>query len=378
MWLFWIVAGGLAAATAALVVARALGASRAAAAGIEDPTLPVYRRQLAEIDDLAARGLLGEGEQKAAHAEAGRRLLAAADGVGVREAPGGRTPSVIVLAGVGAAILVSLALYMVLGSPGDPDQPYRARLAAWRANPNRVGPAEMAAVLRVLVTERPKDPQAFEYLGRAQMQAGDSIAAAEAFRKAAALKPDSAELQVMLGEALLSANPDGPAPAEAVAALSRALELHPQDMPARYLLARMQITNGDKAAGEAAWKAIEAEIPASDPRRAMLEADMAQATGTPAPGSAVAGIDAKAAAAAAAGGGAAGADQAAFIKGMVARLAARLSAMPDDVDGWARLVRAYGVLGDGPAQAAALDRARRQFAGRPADLARIEAEARTR
>ena len=70
-----------------------------------------------------------------------------------------------------------------------------------------------------------------------------------------------------------------------------------------------------------------------------------------------------------------GADQAAFIKSMVARLAARLQTMPDDVDGWARLVRAYRVLGDKPALEAARTKARKQFAGRPADLARIEAEA---
>ena len=42
----------------------------------------------------------------------------------------------------------------------------------------------------------------------------------------------------------------------------------------------------------------------------------------------------------------------------------------------ARLVRAYRVLGDQAAQTRALERARKLFAGRPQDLARIEAEAR--
>ena len=87
MWLFWIVAGALAAATAAVVVAR----PRCAAAKVrrrgqvEDPTLPVYRRQLAEIDDLASRGLLGQDEQRAAHADAGAgRLSPGRRGLGQR------------------------------------------------------------------------------------------------------------------------------------------------------------------------------------------------------------------------------------------------------------------------------------------------------
>jgi cytochrome c-type biogenesis protein CcmH len=76
------------------------------------------------------------------------------------------------------------------------------------------------------------------------------------------------------------------------------------------------------------------------------------------------------------GGEPAAGGQQAFIHAMVDRLAARLQASPDDPDGWVRLVRSYGVLKDGAAQAKALARARTIFAGRPDVLARIEAEAR--
>ena len=73
---FWVVAGVLAAAAAGLVLFRAAGAAHETTV---DPTPLVYRRQLAEIDELAERGLIGETERKSAHAEAARRLLAAAD-----------------------------------------------------------------------------------------------------------------------------------------------------------------------------------------------------------------------------------------------------------------------------------------------------------
>ena len=65
MFAFWIAAAVLSAAAAGLVLARG---KRAAAPG-EDPALAVHRRQLAEIDDLAERGLLAEGELKAARAK---------------------------------------------------------------------------------------------------------------------------------------------------------------------------------------------------------------------------------------------------------------------------------------------------------------------
>ena len=77
MILFWILAALVSGAAALLVLSRAARAEKGASPS--DPTLDVYRRQLAEIDDLAERGLLGEEERKAARAEAGRRLLGAAE-----------------------------------------------------------------------------------------------------------------------------------------------------------------------------------------------------------------------------------------------------------------------------------------------------------
>lgn len=363
VWLFWIVAGGLTAAAAALVAVRA-GAAAGGADGSDDPALGVYRRQLAELDDLKGRGLLGVEEHRAAFAEAGRRLLSESERVGAAEVPGGRTSAGLVLGGVGAATLAALALYLLIGSPGFSDQPYAARLTGWRSgDPTRLKPAEVAAVLRELAAERPGDPQAQEFLGRAELGAGDPIAAAQAFQKAVRASPDRAELHVRLGEALVAAAGDGPTPPEAQDAFRRAIALDPGNLPARYMLARAQVADGDRAAGLAALRSLEAELPAGDPRRALVSGDIAQASGVPS------GPEAEAVLAAGK------AEQATFIQAMVTRLAARLEANPDDVDGWARMVRAYKVLGDATAGRRALEQARKQFAGRPADLARIEAEA---
>jgi cytochrome c-type biogenesis protein CcmH len=61
-----------------------------------------------------------------------------------------------------------------------------------------------------------------------------------------------------------------------------------------------------------------------------------------------------------------------MIRGMVARLADRLHANGDDVDGWLRLVRAYIVLGDRDKAKGAADDARRALTSRPDDVKRID------
>src|SRR5690606_10005759 len=175
-----------------------------AASGGEDPTLVVYRRQLGEIDDLAARGLIAEDDRRIAHAEAGRRLLGAADAPAQAwtSGPAGRRPALIAAA---AAPLLAAAIYLVVGAPGFGDQPFAKRLDAWRrADPVDLAPAEMAAVLRAVAGERPNDPEAFRYLALAEGASGETAAAVRALRRAIELRPGDAALWGMLGEAMLA------------------------------------------------------------------------------------------------------------------------------------------------------------------------------
>ncbi len=368
MWVFWILAGALAAAAALAVVVSAASASRAASRPSEDPKLAVYRRQLAELDAQAERGLLGPAELQAARAEASRRLLAAADSRHAPEQPGGRSARLIVTLGVAGAAVTALALYLMLGSPGLGDQPYRTRLQAWRsADPSTLDPVRMAAVLRDIAAERPRDAEVFGYLGRAEYAAGDAYAASRAFQRAAALAPRNAGLQAALGQALV-ADADGAVTPQAQSAFQQALALDPADDAARYYLGKAEIAGGNLQAGLARWRALAQSLGPADPHQAQLLAEIDRASGRPAAAAAAPG---SAAPPSAMGGG-----QMAFIRAMVATQAAALQAHPDDADGWARLVRSYGVLGDKPSQDRALAAAHRQFAARPALLARIEAEAR--
>jgi cytochrome c-type biogenesis protein CcmH len=247
------------------------------------------------------------------------------------------------------------------------DEPYQARLAAWRSvDPSTLGAPQMAALLRSIAQQKPGDPKVYDYLGRAELAAGDNVAAAQAFRKAIRLAPRRADLQAMLGEAL-SMDAGGVPPPEAQRAFQQALALEPTNAAARYYLGRADIAAGQVAQGLTIWRSLAAELPTGDDHRAALLAEIDAvdrhtegARAPPETQSAAASEQIPPA-------------QLSFIRAMVAKQAADLDAHPDDPEGWARLVRSYGVLGDRADQARALAKAQRLFAGRPDALALIQA-----
>ncbi len=378
MWVFWIVTGLLAAAAAALVIARAGSVARRAQSSVEDPALSVYRRQLAELDGQATEGLLGAEELRAARTEAGRRLLRTADARVAPERVGGRGSRLAVVLASVATAGAALGCYLLLGAPGLKDQPYATRLAGWRrADPGTLDPTRMAAVLREIAKSRPHDPQVFDYLGRAEMAAGDGFDAGRAFATAVTLDPGRAGLWAAEGDALVM-DAQGKVTPQAAAAFQQAVKLDPRNAPARYYLGRAQVAAGDTTAGLADWRALLADLPLDDPRRMALLSEISHVQGGGVLGATSSDDGAGAAGTPFAGSPAADValgPQAAFIHAMVDRQAAELRANPDNPEGWKRLVRSYGVLGDRGAQQKALIQARRLFAGRPLVLAPIEAEA---
>jgi cytochrome c-type biogenesis protein CcmH len=353
MIVFWVAAALLSVAVAILIVLRAARASDHIPA--EDPTLGVYRRQLSEIDDLADRGLLAQTERRSARTEAARRLLAAADAPAPKSDGGRNRLAVIALAG--AAPLIALAIYLVVGSPQTPDQPFAARLRAWRAAPDNLDPDRMAAVLQQVAAEHPRDPEPLVYLSHADLAAGDLVGAEAAARKAIGLQPGSAALWGALGEILTEkAGRDGDP--EAVSAFQHAAALDPKLPGPRYYLARAQMANGDVQGGLKAWRALATDLPASDPRRGVLAAQVAAVEKKGFLPSAQAATPQV--------------DQQAMIGAMVARLAAQLAMQPDNPQGWGRLIRSYTILGDEPKRQAALGRAQALFKDHPEAWKQVE------
>jgi cytochrome c-type biogenesis protein CcmH len=390
---FSIAAVLLSALAAVLILQRASVAARRQDA---DPTLALYRRQLNEIDDLAERGLLAEGELKAARAEAARRLLGAA-----REAKGeaaeaatadttqprvSRPLRLVVLAGAVAAPALAAALYVTLGKPGLPDQPFAARMKAWTQQDLRsLRPDEVAALLQQAIAKDPnKSAEPLTLLADMQLQSGNAPAAEASIRKAIRLQPDDDGLWSSLGN-LLVLEGNGSETPSAQQAFRQALKLNPKNPAARYNLGRARIAGGDLNGGLADWRALAADLPPD--QRQQLEPEIEatakaghlaappKAQAEPQQQQAEAGGGAEALAGALTGqapAGAPGAGGAPDPRQMVAQLAARLEQNPNDLPGWARLIRSYAVLGDADKMKQAQVRARQIFKGQPEALKSID------
>jgi cytochrome c-type biogenesis protein CcmH len=341
---FWAAAGVFSAVAAIIVLYRA----SQAAALVEpvDGTSVLYRRQLAELDELAERGLLGDAERASAQAEAGRRLLNATDhpDAAWTAGMGRRAPLTIAVI---ATPLLALAIYLGVGAPGMSDQPFAGRLARWRnANPQSLAAPEMAAVLNQMTKERPTDPDGFRFLALAENASQNPPGAVRALRRAVKVAPERGDLWEMLGEALVL-QAGGDVDNDARDAFAEALKRDPANIGAQFYLGRAEITDGDRAKGLAIWRRLLASMPAGEPRRSVLQSAIAEAEALPPAGPALLG------------------DQLPAVRGMVAGLAARLKEHPDDPAGWVQLVKAYSVLGDVGQRDAALKEGRVRYASRP-------------
>jgi cytochrome c-type biogenesis protein CcmH len=357
---FWIAATGLSAVTAGLVLR---GAALARPVDDARARLEPHRRRLAEVERLAMDGLLAEDELKAARAEAGRGLLAAADQAQTWER-GGMAARKAVVAIAGAACVAGVGLYVWLGHPELPDQPYRQRVAEWKAaDPATLHPAQIAAVLEGVASERPNDAEPLVFLAKARAAAGDMAGAEQALRRAVDRAPNRADIWSLLGETFVI-EAKGDIGADAKLAFNRALKADPNDLRARYYLGRARIAEGDVAGGVGDWRALLNSLAADDPARTALGREIAEVE---------------------AAGGLPSAQPAAsqnpevrgMIAGMVEGLAARLAQSPDDPDGWVRLVRAYAVLGETAKRDAALATATARFKDQPKVLAALRQAADT-
>ena len=291
-----------------------------------------------------------------------------------------------------AAPALAALLYVTLGKPGLPDQPYAARLNAWKNDPSQLTAGEMAAVLQTVVKSRPGDAEALTYLARAQLASGNLPAAVESIRKAVRLQPDDAGLWASLGGLLMMQGQDE-VTLPAQAAFRQSLKLDPKGVLPRYYLARARIAGGDVNGGLNDWRALVADFPADTPDRQQLEQEIAATAkaghliaqpkaqaAQPEQQQAEAGGGAAALAGALTGQGGAqgpgaqgpGAQGAPDPNQMVAQLAARLEQEPNDLAGWARLIRSYAVLGQPDKMKQAQDRARQIFKGQPAALKTID------
>jgi cytochrome c-type biogenesis protein CcmH len=309
----------------------------------------VYRQQLKELERDAAHGLISESQMAAARLEVERRLLAA-DRQPAAPPPRDASGRLVTLALPLAMPALAAGLYFALGSPNVPDQPYAARESERTfVAENHLKLVEAAAALEEKLTHDADDPQDWLLLARAQAALSQWGKSAEAYRRAIALTKGRPDVLAGYGEILVMAA-DGTVTPEAREAFNAALARDPSSVAARYYLALGAAQAGQAKSAIESWQALAAETAVGLPLRDDLKARIAETArkaNLPVP--------ALAPPPAADGPTAEDMAQAAqmtaeqrqeMIKGMVAGLAAKLEAHPDDPESWLKLARAYSVLGE--------------------------------
>lgn len=370
IWLVIIAMALVAAAALLLPLLR----TRTAPDRRADYDIEVYRDQLAELDRDLARGVIGEGEAKAARAEIGRRMLAVSRDESGTPAPaslGAARP--LAIAAAAAVPALAVALYLGLGSPQIPSLPLSARHAGESASAQaaREELTRQVASLAERLQKNTEDLRGWLLLARSLGQLGRHNEAVTAWRQVMRLSGDSVEHSGDYAESLVQAA-DGVVTPDARAAFERVLAADPLDPRSRFYVGLAQAQAGESHAALQSWTDLLATAPPDAPylptvreriRRTAAEAHIDPATIKPSPE-----LQRMAEAAQQAPRGPSAADMEAMqrmspeerqkaIRGMVEGLAARLEAQPDDVEGWRRLGRAWRVLGEREKSAQALAKA---------------------
>jgi cytochrome c-type biogenesis protein CcmH len=329
-----------------------------------------FEEQIAEIARESAEGRLDGTEAEAARTEAARRLLRAE---AAPKAGAGRSRTPALVAAVLAIVAIpalSVPLYMRLGSAALPDMPLAARL---EATPDKGDLAGAVARIEQHLREHPEDGRGFEVVAPYYLRSGRGEEAIEAYAQALRLLGPTAERHASLGQARMIVA-RGAVTAEARKDFEAALALDPGNPMAQYYLGVAAAQAGEKENAIEIFARMAADAPADAPYLSAVKRQLATLRGEAAPaptvqqgpssaqGKAIAALPADA--------------QTAAIRGMVDRLAARLGAKGDDVEGWLRLIRAYSVLAEPEKAKKALTDARKALAGKNEATARIDALAR--
>ena len=174
---------------------------------------------------------------------------------------------------VGAAAL-GVGLYLLVGSPGMPDQPLAGRLEELetqaRENADTMSPDQLMALLQKRALEAPDDPNPHKFMGDLLQGAGRIDEAVMAYQSALRREPAFQPALKSLADLLFKRS-------GMVDALTRdlyraAFELDPTDVRLGFMAGLGDWQAGLKEEAEAEWARLEEPLAADDPRRQMFKA----------------------------------------------------------------------------------------------------------
>lgn len=259
IWLLFLVLAALALAPLGLTLLRPPPAK-----GRHEADLALYRAQLAELEREHAAGRMDDGAFTAARTEVQRRVLAApADLTG---AAGGRGAAVL-MAGLFLIPAVGVGLYIWHGAPGVPAAPYVERAAAAERDDALL--AQLRARLSLMPPQSEGARQGWLLLGNAERNRGRLDAAAEAFTRVLAIRPEPGIAAELVELHIQRGDNDA-----ASALLGASLRQAPSDPRLRYLSGLLEARAGRPQNARSVWQALLADTPADAPWRPILEREL--------------------------------------------------------------------------------------------------------
>jgi len=333
-----------------VIAMASVGLAMRAGGGVggRESSLAIYEDQLEEVDADEARGLIDPADAHAARAEIKRRLLAKLRSpdqqTGAKRGQGNALLFVLMV----AVPVFGAGLYSVLGDLGVPSVS-REVMADQRERQQEV--TGLAAQLHERLEAEPDGGRSdgWMLLGQTYLRLERYSDAADAF-EVVTQRPEATSASWSLYAEALVLGEQGVVTPPAAEAADRAFELDPTNPAASYYKALALEQAGEPGQ---AHDILTSQIAGTDGTAAWMQvfAEQANRIGAPlgrdpivfassqsqAPGPTDAQVEAAAEMSEE--------DREAFIRSMVDRLANRLEASPEDIDGWIRLGNAYRVLG---------------------------------
>jgi len=268
-----LVLGAMATTAAAML---ALPLLRKASAPIDRAIFDrtVFTDQLRELESDLARGVIRKAEARAARIEIERRILSTGvesgnDAADACPAAAGSSRALL-LALVALVPAAAASLYLVVGRPELPGQPFSERTQPG-PTAKRLATAEVARMVAVLerrLAKQPEQIQGWIILTTAYLRLGRTTDAEKALDRAldlaAADKPRAASIAVRYGEELVAMNGGRVVP-RAKAAFAHALTLAPRQPAAVYYMGLVKMQAGDSKGALAIWRRLVDDAPASAP-----------------------------------------------------------------------------------------------------------------
>lgn len=222
--------------------------------------LPLLRRggdnRLKALDQALAAGVLtrAEFDHKSAQIAAEPAPASGSAGIGRRQA-------------AAIAVLVPTVAFLIYGMIGRPDAltvtPPADRTAAPAPAAGPIGMDMPKAIenLKAKLAKNPEDADGWLLLGRAYKSVEKNTEALDALKKAYALAPQRADIQIAYAEAMALLTPSRRIEGEPLRLIKQALQSEPMNQDGLWLLGMSDYQNGRYAEAVASWEKIREQLP---------------------------------------------------------------------------------------------------------------------